>query len=245
MAITLYREGSRGDMVKRIQKVVGCYPDGIWGKLTTEAVRSWQSSQSLKADGIVGPATLAKMGLSATVQAVTPTPKQTGIQHGNIFLKKSKRKITHLVIHCTADRDGQNKTVADIRASHLERGFTDIGYHYVIYRDGSVHIGRDVDKSGAHVANHNSYTIGIVYVGGLENKPGTPYQELPPKDTRTLAQKASLMSLLMDLRKIYPSAIICGHRDFSPDKNGNGLVEPDEWIKSCPSFDAKSEYKSI
>ena len=64
-------------------------------------------------------------------------------------------------------------------------------------------------------------------------------------DTRTEQQKASLLALLMDLRKLYPDAVILGHRDFSPDLNHDGIIEPKEWIKACPSFDAKTEYKRL
>jgi len=227
---TLYKEGSRGEMVKQIQKIVGCYPDGIWGKLTTEAVKHWQASHSLKADGIVGPATMAKMGLSAVTNAVTPSSTD-GIKHRGIFLKKSKRNITEIIVHCTASREGQDYPVEQIRKDHLKRGFSDIGYHYVVYRDGNVYIGRDVNYSGAHCKGHNSCSIGVSYVGGVENIPGVKYEDLKPKDTRTEAQKAELLGLLIDLKKLYPNAKIYGHRDFS--------------TKACPSFDAKKEYSKL
>ena len=123
--------------------------------------------------------------------------------------------------------------------------FVDIGYHYVVTLDGRVHLGRDVDQAGAHVSGYNANSIGVVYVGGLENRPGTPYNKLKPKDTRTDAQKEALLSLLIDLRKLYPQAVIQGHRDFSPDRNHNGTIEPSEWIKACPSFDAKTEYRKL
>ena len=241
-----YKEGMKGlDMIRRIQRVVGCYPDGNFGPRTTEAVRAWQKSHSLTADGVVGPATLARMGLTVTVQAVTPTKKETGIQRSDIFVKKSRRRIDYIVVHCTATPEGQNKTVEQIRAEHKRQGWSDIGYHYVIYRDGTVHLGRDVDISGSHVAGYNSYSIGVVYVGGLENRPGVAYNQLKAKDTRTNAQKAALLSLLIDLRRLYPKAKIQGHRDFSPDKNHDGVITPNEYIKDCPSFDAKTEYRII
>lgn len=240
----IYKEGSRGDMVKRIQKIVGCYPDGIYGKLTTEAVRAWQRAHSLKDDGIVGPATLAAMGLAA-IHTQFPVQAQGGLLHGGIFLKKSKRKITDIVVHCTASREGQAMTVEQIRSEHKRQGWADIGYHYVVDLQGRSHIGRDVDISGAHVSGYNATTIGVVYVGGLENRAGVPYNKLKAKDTRTEAQKAELLALLMDLRRLYPTARICGHRDFSPDLDGDGLVEPNEWIKACPSFDAIKEYHNV
>lgn len=231
-------------MVKRIQRVVKCYPDGQWGKRTTEAVKNWQKSHGLTPDGLAGPATLAKMGLSAAVQAVTPA-RTAGIVHDGILLKKSKRRIDYIVVHCTATPDGQAKTVEKIRAEHKRQGWSDIGYHYVVDLQGRVHLGRDVDISGSHVAGYNSYSIGVVYVGGLENDPRKPYKELKAKDTRTNAQKAALLSLLMDLRKLYPNAKIQGHRDFSPDKNHDGVISENEFIKWCPSFDAKKEYRKV
>ena len=211
----LYKVGSRGAMVKRIQQAVGCYPDGVFGKLTEESVKAWQLAHGLIPDGIVGAKTLAKM-----------FPQVLG-------LKKSKRRIDLILVHCTATREGNDYTVEQIRKDHRKRGWSDIGYHYVIYRDGTIHEGRSVDVSGAHCEGYNAHSIGVVYVGGLENIPNVPYEELPPKDTRTEAQKVALLSLLMDLRKIYPQAKIAGHRDY--DRKG----------KACPSFDAKTEYKDI
>lgn len=241
---TIYRQGDTGEMVKAIQRVVMCYPDGVWGVRTTEAVKAWQKAHSLTADGLAGPATLAKMGLSAVASvAQQQTPK--GIQRHDVFLKKSKRRIDYVVVHCTATPEGQDKTVEQIRAEHKDQGWSDIGYHYVIDLQGKVHLGRDVDISGSHVSGYNSYSIGVVYVGGLENDPRKAYSRLKAKDTRTEAQRAALLSLLIDLRKLYPNAKIVGHRDFSKDKNGNGIIDPWERLKECPSFDAKREYSRI
>lgn len=232
-----YKEGSKGAVVKQIQKVVGCYPDGIWGRLTTECVKAWQKAHSLNPDGIAGPRTLAAMG----IQAMTPQTgassaalsQVTACYGGKVLtLRKSKRRIDEIIVHCTASREGQEQTVEQIRRDHIKnRGFSDIGYHLVVYLDGTVHEGRNVDVSGAHAANHNANSIGVVYVGGVENRPGVPYAQLEPKDTRTEQQKASLLALLMDLRKLYPKARIIGHRDVSS--------------KACPSFDAKTEYRRI
>lgn len=231
-------------VVSQIQKIVGAYTDGIWGAVTTECVRKWQRENGLTADGLVGPATLAVMGITAVTQAVTPSTKGS-IRHGDIVLKKSKRRIDYIAVHCTATREGQAMTVTDIRSQHRRQGWSDIGYHYVVTLDGKVYLGRDVDQAGAHVSGYNANSIGVVYVGGLENDPRKEYAQLKAKDTRTNAQKAALMSLLVDLRKLYPYAKIQGHRDFSPDKNHNGTIESSEWVKECPSFDAKTEYKKI
>ena len=241
---TIYKQGDRGTVVKQIQKAAGAYPDGVWGAVTTECVKRWQKAHGLTPDGLAGPATLAKMGISAAAQAVTPSKPAYTVMHGGIALKKSKRRIDHIVVHCTATPEGQARTVEQIRSQHKAQGWIDIGYHYVVTLDGRVHPGRDVDLAGAHVSGHNANSIGVVYVGGLENKP-VPYNKLKAKDTRTPAQKAALLSLLMSLRKLYPFAKIQGHRDFSPDRNGNGTIEPSEWIKECPSFDAKKEYRAV
>lgn len=244
MATTIYKQGDRGTVVKQIQKAAGAYPDGVWGAVTTECVKAWQKKHGLSPDGLAGPKTLALMGITVAVNAVTPSKPYT-ILHNGIVLKKSKRRIDYIAVHCTATPEGQAKTVDQIRAEHKKQGWSDIGYHYVIDLQGRVHLGRDVDLSGAHVSGYNANSIGVVYVGGLENNPRKAYKDLKAKDTRTDAQKASLMSLLMDLRKLYPYAKIQGHRDFSPDKNHNGTIEPWEWIKDCPSFDAKMAYRNV
>ncbi|MFL0105039.1 hypothetical protein V2643_15010, partial [Tenacibaculum maritimum] len=93
-------------------------------------------------------------------------------------------------------------------------------------------------KIGAHVKGHNRNSIGVVYIGGLD-------KNFTPKDTRTQAQKEALCYLLKKLRSNYPEALIVGHRDFSKDLNGNGVIEPFEFSKSCPCFDAKEEYKYL
>ena len=205
------RKGCRGSEVKTLQGYLNLIQDGIFGVLTEESVKEFQSSNGLTADGVVGPATWAEL-----IKVTT---------------KLSKRRIDYIVVHCAATKEGQNFTVNDIRRWHTApkpqgRGWSDIGYHYVIYLDGSVHVGRDVDLIGAHVKNYNAHSIGICYVGGTD-KSGKA------KDTRTTAQKAALLKLLKELRAKYPKAIIQGHRDFP------GVA------KACPSFDAKSEYKNI
>ena len=205
-------------MVREIQKSLHLMPDGIFGAITDEAVRKWQKEHGLIADGVVGPKTLLKL-----------IPAR---------LKKSKRTITDIVIHCTATRAWKDYSADDIRRMHKAQGWADIGYHYVVRLDGTIENGRDVDKIGAHVSGHNANSIGVVYVGGLDNQGKA-------KDTRTENQKNALLNLLLDLRQLYPSARISGHRDFSPDLNGNGTIEPNEWVKQCPCFDSKAEYRRI
>jgi hypothetical protein len=145
------------------------------------------------------------------------------------------RKINHIVIHCSATVEGKPFNRAAIKAMHLARGFTDIGYHYIILLDGTIEKGRADDVVGAHVSGHNANSIGVCYIGGIgKNGKG--------KDTRTPAQKCAMDSLIDTLKGQYPGAKVSGHRDFSPDKNKDGKITPDEFIKECPCFDAKVEY---
>lgn len=217
------RKGCRGADVKILQRALHLIDDGIFGNLTDEAVRDFQKANSLVVDGIVGEKTWAALN----------------IEGGSSLNITTKRKITELILHCTASQEGVNQTVSAIRNYHVKkRGWSDIGYHFVIYLDGSVHAGRPLDKIGAHCTGHNSYSIGICYVGGLD-KNGKP------KDTRTDAQKKGLLELITRLKKQYPKVKVIGHRDTSPDLNGNGTVEPSEWIKSCPCFEASTEYSKI
>jgi N-acetylmuramoyl-L-alanine amidase len=134
------------------------------------------------------------------------------------------RKINEIIVHCTATQDGKNIKVEDINRWHKERGWNMIGYHYVVYLDGTIHQGRSEDQIGAHCLKHNTNSIGVVYVGGLDANG-------KPKDTRTEAQKQGLRKLLTELKHKYPKAAIHSHKDFAP--------------KACPSFDATEEYKDI
>lgn len=81
-----------------------------------------------------------------------------------------KRIIRKIILHCTATPDGEDFTVDQIRKWHLDRGFKDIGYHWIVYRDGSVHAGRQEAIAGAHTSNHNYDSIGVCYVGGCDNR---------------------------------------------------------------------------
>lgn len=145
------------------------------------------------------------------------------------------RKINLIVVHCSATKEGKDFDVNDIRRMHLQRGFVNVGYHFVIKLDGLIQNGRPISQVGAHVKGYNANSIGVCYIGGLDANG-------KPKDTRTVAQKAALIQLLRELKSRYPNARICGHRDLSPDKNHDGKITPNEWLKACPCFDAKKEY---
>jgi N-acetylmuramoyl-L-alanine amidase len=205
--MTILKLGSRGEAVRQVQKALHLLPDGIYGYETERAVRQFQMEHRLTVDGMVGPATLAKL-----------LPSR---------LKRSRRMIKEIIVHCTATPEGKDYTVNDIRRWHREKGWSDIGYHYVVYRNGQIATGRDVDLQGAHCAEggHNRYSIGVCYVGGMTRDGRSP------KDTRTPQQRSALLSLLTDLKMLYPEAKIYGHRDFAH--------------KDCPCFDAKREYSTL
>ena len=148
------------------------------------------------------------------------------------------RTITLIVLHCSGTRTTQKYTFRQCREDHRRRGWKDIGYHYYITRDGQVHEGRPLWQEGAHCKGHNKHSIGICYEGGLDALGN-------PGDTRTRAQRESMRALLERLHDQFPSAIIMGHRDLSPDLDGDGHVSPDEWLKFCPCFDALWDYADL
>lgn len=131
------------------------------------------------------------------------------------------RKIDKIIIHCSATPEGKSFTVADIDRWHRDRGWQGIGYHYVIYLDGSTHKGRSEEIIGAHCFGQNAHSIGICYIGGLDASGKA-------KDTRTPAQKKALHELVSDLKTRYPEATVHGHNEFAN--------------KDCPCFDVKNEF---
>jgi len=149
------------------------------------------------------------------------------------------RNIKYIIVHCSATAEGRDFHAKDIDRWHRHRGFNSIGYHYVVDLDGKIEAGRPESQVGAHVYGHNANSIGVVYVGGVAKDGKTP------KDTRTPAQKRALIDLLRKLKKQYPGARICGHRDLSPDLNHDGKIEPAEWVKACPCFNAEEEYAKL
>lgn len=146
------------------------------------------------------------------------------------------RTIKYIAVHCTAG--SQHTTIKELQQEFRRKGWKNPGYHYVVAADGTITQLLDEDKVSNGVKGYNSVLINVAYIGGID-------AEGKPIDNRTDAQKASLAGLLGVLRKKYPTATIQGHRDFSPDRNHNGRIEPSEFIKACPCFDAKAEYQSI
>lgn len=134
------------------------------------------------------------------------------------------REINEIIVHCTATRAGQFFDRDDVDRWHRARGWRCIGYHYLVGLDGTVWTGRPEGEQGAHCSGRNARSIGVCYVGGLDASGA-------PADTRTPAQRATLVSLLRTLRRRYPQARIRGHRDFA--------------AKACPCFDATLEYAAL
>jgi len=143
------------------------------------------------------------------------------------------RKIDYLVVHCTAGpQDQKTQDIKHYWAKVL--GWKSYGYHYLINKDGSVENLTDISKPTNGVKGYNANSIHVCYKGGVNGK-----------DTRTHDQKAALERVLKTLKVMFPKAQIKGHRDFSPDKNGDGKIDSRDWIKICPCFDAMIEYKNI
>ena len=158
------------------------------------------------------------------------------------------RPVNLIVIHCSASADGKTLMRGDARKRtlrssaqvidgwHAERGFhrsdywrgvlnpklEAIGYHWLIDVDGAIESGRHLDEVGAHCVGQNTRSVGICMLG---------------TGRFTVQQWGALASLVASMRLKYPGARVCGHRDLSPDKDGDGLVEPWEWLKTCPGFD--------
>lgn len=149
-----------------------------------------------------------------------------------------EREIAFIVLHCSATRSDCEYSEKQLDKDHKNRGFASAGYHFYVRKTGKVVTMRPLHMIPAHVSGHNRNSIGVCYEGGLD-----PLGE--PADTRTDAQLTALTTLLSRLKKNFPRAIIMGHRDLSPDLNNDGVITPREWIKACPCFNAKNEYKHL
>lgn len=173
------------------------------------------------------------------------------------------RSINLLVVHCSAtasgqriDRAGRNaaqvidewhqarsfKRVAFAKASHNPHLHA-IGYHYVIDIDGAILTGRSLNETGAHAQGFNRMSIGICLIGGAERE-----GRFTPAQWKALAALTRALAAKFNIPLAMPERLnnqtirdgVCGHRDLSPDRNGNGLIEPFEWLKTCPGFSVES-----
>ena len=245
---TLLKRGSKGAAVRELQAmlIAAGHPlpkfgvDGDFGGETDTAVRALQTRLGLVIDGKVGKQT--RTALKQLLEPVKPGRTEpdksamqqpapaTGADHAQVApppnaasvkLLDTARPIDTIFIHCAATPEGKDFTVADIRAWHKQRGWSDIGYHYVVYRDGRVMLGRPIGQIGSHVAGHNTGSIGVVYVGGVAANGKTA------KDTRTPAQRSSLLWLVNRLARQHGAKRIRGHNEVA--------------AKACPSFIVKND----
>ena len=166
----------------------------------------------------------AKGAIMAPAPSVTVPLSVPIVSPSNVDALKlldTARPIHEIIVHCTATPEGKDFTVDDIRAWHKARGWSDVGYHYIVYRDGRIMVGRPVGQVGAHVEGHNTGTIGISYIGGLTA------DGLKARDTRTAAQRSSLLWLVHQLAGKFPVTKVSGHNQYAS--------------KACPSFDVRKD----
>lgn len=199
------KQGSRGPDVTTLQKKLNLIADGIFGPITNEAVRDFQRSNNLTVDGIVGDKTWKALGI---ISSANP------------------RRIDKIILHCSATPEGEDFSVEQVRKMHLSRGFSDIGYHWYIGRDGRIYKGRDEAKIGAHTTGQNAHSIGVCYCGGCPPRSVKDWNS-KGKDTRTPEQRAAIIKLCKELKSRYPSATLHGHNEFAN--------------KACPSFIVKND----
>lgn len=215
--------------------------DGKSGPKTIAAVRAFQQAFGLVIDGMAGPQTRAALKQAATpvkpgkaepdkTAMAQPVPAAQVLALGaapppnadRFKILDTARPIDEITWHCTATPEGKDYTVADIRAWHKARGFSDIGYQFVVSRDGTILIGRPIGQVGAHVAGHNEGSIGCSYIGGVSADGKTA------KDTRTPAQIASMLWLTAQLRRKFARITkVTGHNQYAN--------------KACPSFDVRRD----
>ena len=148
-----------------------------------------------------------------------------------------RRRTDHIVIHCSATPPSSDIGIDEIRDWHTSppRKWSDVGYHAVIRRDGEIEFGRHFDEPGAHVKGHNYRTVGICLVGGVD-------EQGEPENNFTDEQFESARAIVATLKLAYPFATVVGHRDLSPDANGDGIITSDEWLKACPSFEVSEVF---
>jgi N-acetylmuramoyl-L-alanine amidase len=134
------------------------------------------------------------------------------------------RELNRIIMHSTATQEGKDYDIQDIRKWHLQRGFADVGYHFVIYRNGIIAKGRNIEIQGAHTLGHNKDSVGVAYIGGIDANGKA-------KDTRTLAQKVSMRALILYLRLRYRIKKVMGHKECTHTE--------------CPSFDSEKYAKNV
>tara|TARA_R100001509_G_scaffold164337_1_gene141542 strand:- start:646 stop:1059 length:414 start_codon:yes stop_codon:yes gene_type:complete len=135
------------------------------------------------------------------------------------------RDLNRIILHCSATREGKDFSVDTIRDWHVNgRGWSDIGYHWVIRLDGSIEVGRPLEKSGAHTKGHNKDSVGVCYIGGCD-------ADGKPKDTMNPEQEKAWRMIVLSLRTLYGDLTIHGHNEFAN--------------KACPSFTVKEKFADM
>ena len=136
------------------------------------------------------------------------------------------RDLNRIILHCSATKEGQDFSAATIRGWHVNgRGWSDIGYHWIIRLDGTIEVGRPLEKSGAHTKGHNKDSVGVCYIGGLD-------EDGKAKDTMNPEQEKAWRMIVLSLRTLYGNHMtIHGHNEFAN--------------KACPSFTVKEKFADM
>lgn len=141
------------------------------------------------------------------------------------------RVINEIILHCTATREGVDVSAAMVDKWHKQKGWNGIGYHYLIRLNGDVEKGRADDVVGAHCKHHNSHSLGVAYVGGVDGNG-------KPKDTRTEKQRETLLALVAELLERYPTITkISPH--YAYDNKACPSFNVDEWLVDVGLSDYK------
>ena len=148
--------------------------------------------------------------------------------------------VKKIVIHCSATAPSQDIGAREINEWHTSppNNWSMIGYHFVIRRDGTLEYGRPLTKQGAHTRGHNRQSWGICLVGGVDANGD-------PDDNYTVEQYRTLRTVVMMLKALRPTAEVLGHRDLSPDLDGDGVIEEHEWLKYCPCVDIREWWMAV
>ena len=156
--------------------------------------------------------------------------------------------IKFIVNHCSATNPLQDIGFAEIDRMHKARTYraksgeikhwSGCGYHVIIRRNGVIEMGRSLQTMGAHAAGHNHHSWGVCWVGGV-NENGDAEDNFTPE--QMLSGELINRGLLIRA----PHAEILGHRDLSPDLDGDGIIESHEWLKMCPCFDVREWWREV
>lgn len=155
--------------------------------------------------------------------------------------------IKYLVVHCSATKANADIGAREINQWHIDRGWHNrpgignrlfhgrphaIAYNLVIRRDGTIEVGCPMDVPGYHARGYNRVAWSVCMVGGVDDGG-------QPENNFTAAQFEALPMPLRSWKVLAPDAEVLGHRDLSPDLNGDGIIQQHEWMKACPCFDVK------